>query len=244
VAVIVLVHGALQTAATWDLVVTELTAAGHEAHTPHLTGTEGRSAELTRDVTLDTHIDDVTRYLADADLRDVTLVGHSYSGMVITGVAERAYARLARLVYADALVPDDGQSGMQILPASIQKMFRDLARAEPDGFRIRPSEHFLDVWGLKPGPARDYVRARMSDFSVNCFEQPISLPSRAATALDRTFIAGVAPDYPAKVAFDPFAQRAQAEGWHYHELPAGHEFQAEVPAAFAALLTAPLLATR
>jgi len=234
--VIVLVHGAWQTAATWDLVVPRLTASGCDVQTARLTGMEGEPSELTAGVTLDTHIADVVRHLEAADLRDVILVGHSYAGMIITGAAERARQRLMRLVYADAFVPEDGQSAMQLLPAPIQKTFRDQAKAEPDGFRLRPNESILDVWGLKPGPVRDFVRARMSDFSVRCFEQPIALPSRAAATIDRTYIACVADGYPAKAAFAPFAQRARAERWQYHELPTGHDCHAEMPDAFAALL--------
>ena len=241
--VFVLVHGALQTAATWDLVVPVLAAAGHEVHTPLLTGTEGRGFELTSEVTLDTHIDDVVRFLEGRDLQDVILAGHSYSGMVITGVAERARKRIEHLIYVDAFIPDDGQSALQLLPPSIQQMFRDQAKAEPDGFRMRPTESLLDVWGLKPGPARNFVRARMSDFSLNCFAQPIALPSRAATTLDRTYIVCVADGYPARAAFEPFARRARAEGWHYHELPTGHDCHVEMPNEFASLLVSSLHAS-
>src|SRR5664279_4210380 len=120
----VLVHGAWQTAATWDFVQQRLLAAGHTVAIPRLTGLEGDLEQLTPAVDLDTHIADVARILARNDLHDVVLVGHSYAGMIITGVAERAEGRIKRLVYADAFVPEDGQSALDLLPESVAIMFR------------------------------------------------------------------------------------------------------------------------
>ena len=85
-------------------------AAGHEVYTPTYTGLGERSHLLSHDIDLNTHIEDVVMVLRYEDLSDVVLVGHSYGGMVITGVAERSADRLAHLVYLDAFVPQDGQS--------------------------------------------------------------------------------------------------------------------------------------
>jgi pimeloyl-ACP methyl ester carboxylesterase len=234
-ATVVLVHGAWQSAATWDLVAPKLRDTC-DVHIPLLTGLEPAAGALTPEITLDTHVGDVLRLIESRGLEDVTLVGHSYAGMIITGVAEHAHAGLARLVYVDAFVPDDGQSALQLLPPPIQAMFRDQARAEPDGFRLRGGERQLDLWGLKEGPARDFVRSRLCDFSLNCFAQPLMLPANAAATLDRAYIACVGEGYPAKAAFDRFARRARAEGWQYYELPTGHDCHVEMPDAFSGLL--------
>src|SRR5690349_10039788 len=103
----VLVHGAWQTAAVWDLAAERLRAAGHTVVVPRLRGLERGGDELSPAIDLETHIEDVVAALTAGDLRDVTLVGHSYAGMIITGVAERALPRLRRLVYVDAFVPSD-----------------------------------------------------------------------------------------------------------------------------------------
>jgi hypothetical protein len=76
--------------------------------------------------------------------------------MVITGVAEHARDRIAHLVYVDALVPEHGQSAMDILPEPTRNTFRKLAD-EGGGWRMRPNEHLLDLWGLEDGPARAFV---------------------------------------------------------------------------------------
>ena len=233
----VLVHGAWQTASAWDLVSPKLRAAGHAVTIPLLSGLENDSNQISPAITLQTHIDDVVVAIVRENLQNVTLVGHSYAGMIITGVAERMANRLDRLVYVDALVPGDGQSALDIMPEAIGQLFRRDAQSSGDGWRLPAVEAQLDMWGLRPGPAREFVRARLSDFSIRCFEDRIKLPTNAAAKMPRTFIAGVAEGYPARQIFQPFGDRAKREGWTYYELPTGHECHVEMPDAFVSLLT-------
>jgi pimeloyl-ACP methyl ester carboxylesterase len=232
----VLVHGAWQSAATWDLVAAELEAVGYRVYRPALTGLGPDTGTLTPAVTLDTHVQDVAQVIESEGLQDVVLVGHSYGGMVITAVAEREHARLAHLVYVDAFIPNDGQSVMQLLPEAIRATLRDQATAEGDGWRLEGGARQLDLWGLREGPAREFARSRLCDFSIKCFEQSVSLSANRAATLARTYIACVGEGYPARPAFDPFAARARREGWRYHELPTGHDCHVEMPEAFSNLL--------
>jgi pimeloyl-ACP methyl ester carboxylesterase len=189
-------------------------------------------------VNLDSHIDDVAGILKRENLHGVTLVGHSYAGMVITGVAERESGRLSRLIYVDAFVPDNGESALDLLPDTIQKSLREEAHAKGEGWRLPASESLLDLWGLQPGAAREYVRTRLCDFSLRCFEQKVRLPSNAAAMIQKTFIAAVAQNYPARFVFERFGERARRERWDYHELTAGHDCHVEVPDRFVSLLLA------
>jgi pimeloyl-ACP methyl ester carboxylesterase len=113
-------------------------------------------------------------------LHDVVLVGHSYAGLVITGVAEHARDRIRDLVYVDALVPENGQSGLQLCPQPTRDTFRKLAD-EGGGWRMRPNDHLLHLWGLEEGLAREFVKARLCDFTIRCFEQPLNAPTGAAS---------------------------------------------------------------
>jgi pimeloyl-ACP methyl ester carboxylesterase len=210
---------------------------GHRVITPVLTGLGEDAARLSPSVDLVTHIDDVMRELTQQNLRDVILVGHSYAGMVISGVAERKREQLGRLIYLDAFVPEDGESALDLLPAGIQGMLREMARTLGDGWRIPASEGLLDLWGLAPGPARDFVRERLSDFSLHCFEQKISM-ARDLTDLPRTYVAAVAEEYPGRGAFKRFAEAALRQNWEFHELQTGHQGQAEAPEAVASILLA------
>jgi pimeloyl-ACP methyl ester carboxylesterase len=232
---IVLVHGAFQSAATWDLVAPRLSESGRRVITATLTGLGTDAGALSETVALDTHIRDVVALIEGNNLRDVILVGHSYAGMIITGVAEHTRDRIAQLVYVDALVPEHGQSAMDILPQPTRDTFRTLAD-EGGGWRMRPTGRLVDLWGLEEGPARKFVEARLCDFTIRCFDEPVDAPTRAASTLPRTYISSVKEGYPAKVVFDPFAARARREGWSYHELPTGHDCQAEMPDALSELL--------
>jgi pimeloyl-ACP methyl ester carboxylesterase len=234
----VLVHGAWQGASTWDLVVPKLERSGHRVFTPVLTGLGADSHRLSPAVNLDTHIDDVTNILKREDLQEINLVGHSYAGMVITAVAENESRRLSRLVYVDAFVPSDGESALDLLPGSIQNAFREQAFANGEGWRLPASESLLDLWGLQTGAAREYVRARLCDFSLRCFEQKVRLLSNATAVLPKTFIAAVGQNYPARSVFERFAEKARNERWDYHELPTGHDCHVEAANTFVSLLLA------
>ena len=229
----VLVHGAWQSAATWDLVRPKLEEAGCRVSVPELAGLES-SASLTPDIGLATHIEDVARVVRAAP-ESVTLVGHSYAGMIITGVAEKV-RNIDRLIYVDAFVPEDGQSALDLMPEAIAGMFQERAQADGDGWRLPAGEVQLDLWGLRPGPARDFVRARLTDFTLRCFEERVRLPGNAAAALPRTYIAATAEAYPARPVFQRFADKARREGWAYFELPTGHDCHVEMPDAFVGLL--------
>src|SRR5713101_4428932 len=109
-ATFVLVQGGWVGGWYWKRVTPLLSAAGHEVFAPTLTGLGERAHLAAPDIGLETHIQDVLGVLTYEDLSNVVLVGHSYGGMVITGVAERAPERLAHLVYFDAFVPTDGQA--------------------------------------------------------------------------------------------------------------------------------------
>lgn len=112
---IVIVHGAWGGSWAWRKVDTLLREKGFNVYRPQLTGL-GERVHLSRpDIGLSTHIDDVVNTILFEDLHDIILVGHSYGGMVITGVADRVPDRIRRLVYLDAFVPNDGESAMTLV---------------------------------------------------------------------------------------------------------------------------------
>src|SRR5690606_22210546 len=106
----VLVHGAWHGGWCYRRVADRLQDRGHRVFTPTLSGMGERSHTFTPAINLDTHIADIVNLLAWEDLENVVLCGHSYGGMVVTGVADRAAGRIGSLVYLDANIPEDGQS--------------------------------------------------------------------------------------------------------------------------------------
>ena len=115
--VFVLVHGAWHGGWCWQRVTPLLRAAGHEVYAPTLTGLGERAHLADHKIDLVSHVADIAGLLEMEDLEQVVLVGHSYAGMVITGVADRAAARLKRLVYVDAFLPAHGQCVLDFWPA-------------------------------------------------------------------------------------------------------------------------------
>src|SRR5882672_6572896 len=103
-------HGAWAAGWAWKKMRPLMVAAGHELFTPTCTGLGERAHLAHRDLNLESHIADMLAVLEFEDLRDVILIGHSYGGMVATGVADRARARIRHLVYLDAFAPTDGQA--------------------------------------------------------------------------------------------------------------------------------------
>lgn len=231
----ILVHGAWQSAGTWDLLAPLLQREGHRVTTPILRGLGTDQDHLTPDVTLRQHIEDVSTELAT--LRDkAVLVGHSYAGMVISGAVESHPTKVQKLVFLDAFIPDDGQCTLDLLPREIGAYFRNVARERGNGWRLPGGEGQLDLWGLKPGKARDFVRERLCDFSLRCFEEPICLRENRKASIPAVFVSCVAEEYPARPFFEPFAKKARACGWQVNELKTAHDCHVERPEVVANIL--------
>jgi len=221
-AVYVLVHGAF--AGGWQLrgVASLLRAAGHDAYTPALTGLGERAHLLGPDVGLDTHMRDILGVLTDEDLRDVILLGKSYAGLVITGVAEQAPDRLRHLVYLDALVPHDGQTMLDILGPEGAGRWRQIAHQRGDGWRL---------------PVDKTADPRLTDHPFKTFTQPVEVKNPVAAAIPRTYIRCTGgPDTPSSRLTAEAAARARAEGWRCWELPTGHDPERDAPEAVVELL--------
>jgi pimeloyl-ACP methyl ester carboxylesterase len=209
-----------------------LRAAGHQVFTPTLTGLGERLHLLTRDVGLDTHVQDVLGVLEYEDLSDVVLVGHSYGGMVITAVAERAAERLAHLVYLDAFLPREGQSQMDLLGAEFLALFQEQARLHGDGWKLPsfPAERF----GVTKEEDLAWVRPRLGLHPFKTKLDKVRLASPDAAKIARTYIYC---SQPAIGPFGQFAERARAEaGWRYREIATGHDAMVTEPELLSELL--------
>jgi pimeloyl-ACP methyl ester carboxylesterase len=231
----VLVHGAWQSVGTWDLLIPLLREHGHRVVTPILRGLGTDQSNLTSDITLHQHVENVSRELA-ALADSAVLVGHSYAGMVISGAVESLPMKVQRLVFLDAFIPEDNQCVLDLLPPEIGVYFRNIAREHGEGWRLPGGESQLDLWGLKPGEAREFVRERLCDFSLRCFEEPIRLPDNRKAGIPAIFLSCVAEGYPARQFFEPFARKARACGWQVEELDAGHDCHVERPREVAEIL--------
>jgi pimeloyl-ACP methyl ester carboxylesterase len=230
----VLVHGAWQSSGTWASLTPLLQKHGHEVITPMLRGLGLDQANLTSDVTLHQHVEDVAAALETVRGKAV-LVGHSYAGMVISGAVKSSPAKVQTL-FLDAFIPDDGQCALDLLPDQIGGFFREVAQEQGDGWRLPGGESQLDLWGLKPGEARNFVRERLCDFTLRCFEEPLPLRENHRARVPASFVSCVAEEYPARPFFEPFAKKAQTYGWHVSKVNTGHDCHVENPTEIAEIL--------
>jgi pimeloyl-ACP methyl ester carboxylesterase len=179
-ATFVLVHGGGHGGWCWQRLTPFLRSAGHEVHAPTLTGVGERAHLLGPDVGLDTHVEDVVAVLKYQDLRDVILVGHSYGGMVITGVADRAPTRVGQLVYLDTAAPSDGQSMADLVP-DLMSMARSMGTTV-DGIELvlnyMPEAGRL--FGVTDDAAVEWMQGRLTPHPWRTFEEGLRLIDEAA----------------------------------------------------------------
>jgi pimeloyl-ACP methyl ester carboxylesterase len=210
-----LVHGAHAGGWWWGETRDLLRAAGHQVHAPTLTGLGERAHLAVARLGLSTHVADVVGLLRCEGLNEVVLVGCSYGGMVITGVAGVVPQRLASLVYVDALVPRGGEAAVDLFAADRRAAVLDLAaRGE---------------LAIPLGPEAD---ARLSPQPIRTFLEP-SLPGDPSP-LPRSFIRFTDPPHPSIASS---ADRVLAEtGWTYREMAGRHTAARDKPREFTALL--------
>ena len=222
----VLVHGAWGGGWAFRTVDSMLTAAGQRVYRPTLTGLGERVHLATPEVGLSTHVTDIVNVLLFENLRDVILVGHSYGGMVITGVADRMPERIRHLVYVDALVPENGES---LLTASRGTKLEAFARRSVDS-----AQHgfIVPTWVTARAPRPTDVRQ-----PVRTFTEPVSFRHPAARRLAATYVLTVdVGRAEADDDFAGFAQRARSRGWSYRVLRANHVPERSAPRELVSLL--------
>ena len=226
----VIAHGAWSSGWAWKKMRPLMRGLGHELVTPSYTG-QGERVHLAHPgIDLDTHINDVLNVLRYEDLRDVILLGHSYGGMVATGVADRAPERIAQVVYLDAFVPCDGQSVMSMQTEDNRQRVREAARTQGDGWRVPANPMPPDT---SPTDFEWATPKRVMQ-PIKTFEQAIALTGGAA-ALPTAYI--YCTRFGPGDVFRQFADRAKNEpGWKYLEMDASHNPHITVPQALMQVL--------
>jgi pimeloyl-ACP methyl ester carboxylesterase len=228
-ATFVLVHGAWHGGWCWKKLRPLLRSAGHRVFSPSLTGLGERSHLLSPEIDLETHIRDVIAVIEYEDLDNVVLVGHSYGGMVITGVADRIGARLAQQVYLDAFVPNDGESLNDMVDGFMQFSMRE------DGWRVAPPCP-VQAWGLTDEADIAWAQARIGDHPLRCFTQPLRLAGQARTPSRGAFVQ--TGDYSGWPPGLIWIERAEQRGLEHRTLDfsAGHDAMITQPRELAEIL--------
>jgi pimeloyl-ACP methyl ester carboxylesterase len=224
----VLVHGAWHGGWCWRRVSRLLTAKGYEVFAPTLTGVGELSHLLSPTIDLDTHIADVTNLIKWNELEDVVLVGHSYGGMVISGVAEKAETSLASLVMLDAFYPEHGQSLIDLTAPPSRDAIQDAADKGATTVPAR-SAAFFNV----NDKDTTWVDRQCTPQPIRTMMQKLSLSGARERIATRAYIR--ASSYPSE-PFDQARAKARANGWRIYDVPCGHDVMLDAPERLAEIL--------
>lgn len=202
---------------------------GHSLFTPTYTGLGERAhlAHPTND--LDTYIADVLGVIETEELDDVVLIGHSFGGIVATGVADRARERVGHLCYLDAFVPQDGQRHLDLVPEARRREFREAAERDGDGWLVPPSPTPPDT----PVEDQAWIARHRMPQALASFESPLTLRHGPLT-VPRSYV--YCRRHPPRDPFRRFAEQARADGWATFELDASHSPHITAPGALADVL--------
>ncbi len=228
-ATVVIVHGAWGGGWDWRTVESELRSRGRAVFRPTLTGLGERNHLASPDVGLDTHVTDIANLIVWERLEDVLLVGHSYGGMVITGVAERIPDRIGHLVYVDAFVPYDGECALSVPSDLSRTRTCDVAEAAFSPLVELVDEMLLPRWVEDGAPPPTDV-----PHPVKTLTDPLELEGRPGRGRPASYILTRAAPAQAD-GFDWAAARAADLGWLVHELVSGHNPQRDAPSELADL---------
>jgi pimeloyl-ACP methyl ester carboxylesterase len=176
---------------------------GHRAHAITLTGLGERRHQLRAHVNLDTHVEDVVQLLEMENLSEVILLGHSYAGMVVSGVLDRAPDRIGAAIYADAYVPEDGQSCFDLSTDLFRQQFLD--NAAKDGFSVLPPSRLVDP--------------RVTPHPLAAFLQSMRLKN-PPPRVRRGFI--YLSGWPETPFTSTYERLRMAQEWRTFDLPVGH----------------------
>ena len=216
----VVVHGATAGGWEWKRAGKFLSDDGHTVYRVTLTGLGEREHLNGSQIDLQTHINDVVNVILFEDLHDVVLAGHSYGGMVITGVMDRVPERIKHVIFLDAAVPDDGMAAFDVYGG------RNPDTKVVDGLMFFP-------W-CKPNTPPPHN----SPQSLKSFSQPVSYKNPLAKKLPVTYVAFVPKGQSTeeRASWDKSWQRAVARGWTIRTFPGGHVAQQEDPRGVATLM--------
>ena len=207
----VLVHGSWHGGWCWKKITPLMAKKGYICFAPTLSGMGERFHIATPTMGLSVHIQDIVNVLEFEDLTDVVLVGHSYTGMVITGVAEIS-TRVKKLVYLDAIVPEHGQSMFSILGSDMETQFK----RDADAKGMVPSwapENF----GVTDPRDIAWIKSRLTPMPILTHQEKLFAPKMNAKNLRRYFIHCI------RFGLGDFAEKIRREKGTVFDLDSGHD---------------------
>jgi pimeloyl-ACP methyl ester carboxylesterase len=230
----VLVHGAWHGGWCWVRVADRLRAAGHRVFTPTQTGLGERKHLLSKDITLATFTNDIANLIEAEELSNVILVGHSFGGLAVSGVADVMPDRIQRLVYLDSLIVEVGKSPLDAFPPEVIAARKKAAEETSGGLSLPvPSPSAFAVTDVKDA---EWLKRRMTPHPFRTYTSALNIKGPVGNNLPRTYIACVSPIYAALEGVRQWVKAQQ--GWQWREIATGHDAMVIAPDELTAMLIA------
>ncbi len=227
----VLVHGAFLGGWCWGKVASILRGRGHTVYTPTLTGLGERSHLISKSIDLDLFVTDLTNVIKFEDLNDIVLVGHSFGGVPISGVADVMRDRVRQLVYLDSVILENGQTVFDQLPKDVVATRTKAAQDSSGGLSVPPPPP--SAIGVSDPAQAQFVQRHLTPHPFSSFVSPLKLASKAGSGLPATYIVCTNPLYEPT---GPSRTWAKAAGWKMIEIRSGHLAMVIAPDRVADLL--------
>lgn len=226
--IFVLVHGSCHGGWCWKKIKLILETKGNKVYTPTLTGLGERSHLVQENTNLNTHIQDIVQEFIYEDLRDVILVGHSYGGMVIGGVAEIIPKKIKHLVYLDAYIPEDNKSGFDLVPGLIDIYKKRTLKDQGKEWLVASYEP--QDWGVNDPNDIMWMKSRLNPMPWHTHDQKLRIQNIQSKELEKSYI--ICTEFG-----DTFLKRIkQGHNWHFYECKTGHDSMIISPNELAQIL--------
>ena len=225
----VLVHGAWHGGWCWRRVSDRLERQGHKVFAPTLTGLGERSHLLRTGINVSTHVTDVVNMLKWEGLSGVVLCGHSYGGMVISGVAEQMGSAISSIVFLDAFVPENGEAVASLTGPAVQDALRAAQQKGELGIAPRPAEAF----GVNERD-RAWVDSKCVPQPIGTFTEAMTITGARERIGNKAYIRAASYANP---GFDKALARLKADrSWRTYDVPCGHDVMVDMPERLAEIL--------
>ena len=213
-----LIHGAWHGGWGWNEISEILSYQGYSVSTPTLTGLGEKKHLLSSKITIDTFIEDVVNHIIFENLNNIILVGHSFAGSVISGVADRLKDRIQKLIYFDAMILIDGQKPFDITPKEIVEQRMELAKKFGNNISIpAPSADAFGVFDIKKSLL---LEEKLTPHPLSAFQSKLILKNEVGNGIPLSYIFCTKPVYKSLESSREVVRKMK---WPIFELNAGHD---------------------
>tara|TARA_B100001758_G_scaffold26242_1_gene18303 strand:- start:396 stop:1130 length:735 start_codon:yes stop_codon:yes gene_type:complete len=213
-----LVHGAWHGSWVWKEVAGSLLERGFKVSCPTLTGLGERKHLMSKNITIDTFITDVENHILYNDIKNIILVGHSFSGNVISGLAEKYKDRIKQLIYFDSMVVKGGQTPFDITNSEITKERIKLAEEFDNGVSIPPPSP--EKFGIKDFKLTKLLEEKLTPTPLSAFQSKLIIKNEIGNGIPLCYVKCIKPLYE---ALHSSREKAKELRWPTYDLQSGHD---------------------